>query len=303
MENDFSQGYIQTDGQYAPPPAPRASGAKTAAVVIGTIVGYLVISGLSGVLITGLLKFKPSNDYQTQFLGSIPVFLFLFVMLYFALGKKKAVTMKGNGFLKGLMTGGYLVVAGIINFLSGMFTHVNDKGVPEYGMPESMHFGSLQVWCIAALILSAGICEELMFRGIILNALRDFFGRDTFKGTALAIFISGAMFGCLHFINLLAGVSLLNVIIQVVSVIGMGFFFGAVYCRCGNLKVTMFIHALVDICILIPQSMQTHSADLGQSINDSINPAALVSIITYTAITLFLLRKEVRGQLFTYTVE
>ena len=303
MENENLQEQMVQEGQFTPPPAPRASGAKTAVVVFGTIGGYLALNGLIRLLFGHVIKLKTDNDYQMQFLGSIPVFVFLAVMLYMVLGKKKTVRMKGNGFFKGLLVGAYLIVVGIINFLSGMFITINEQGLPVYGMQEGAHFGSLQVWCIAALILSAGICEELMFRGIILNALRDFFGRDTYKGTVLAIFISGVMFGCIHFVNLWAGVTLANVLVQVVSVTGMGFYFGAVYCRTGNIKVTMFIHALVDICILIPQTMKSQSGDLGQSLNNSINPAAYLSIITYTVITLILLRKSVRGQLFTYTVE
>ena len=301
MENENLQEQMVQEEQFTPPPAPRASGAKTAVVVFGTIGGYLALNGLIRVLFGHVIKLKTDNDYQMQFLGSIPVFAFLAVMLYMVLGKKKTVRMKGNGFFKGLLVGAYLIV--IINCLSGMFITINEQGLPVYGMQEGTHFGSLQVWCIAALIFSAGICEELMFRGIILNALRDFFGRDTYKGTVLAIFISGVMFGCIHFVNLWAGVTLQNVLVQVVSVTGMGFYFGAVYCRSGNIKVTMFIHALVDICILIPQTMKSQSGDLGQSLNNSINPAAYFSIITYTVITLILLRKSVRGQLFTYTVE
>ena len=117
-----------------------------------------------------------------------------------------------------------------------------------------------------------------------------------------SIFVSGALFGCMHFVNLTVGVPFMTVLVQVVSVCGMGFLMGAVYCRCGNIKVTIFLHFLLDICILLPNSMMTQSS-ISDALTDTISPMAFVSVVPYTVITIFLLRKSERHNLFNYSFE
>lgn len=301
MQNGMPMNNIPPQWAQPPmPPAPRASTGRTVALVVGTAVGYIVMQ-LIGSILVGLFA-ADGSDYMQQFIGVIPFFIFLIIMIVFAMKKKKILTSKGNGFGRGLLAGGLIIYVAVSALLSTFMT-VDENGQDSFAVPTNMTFGAEQVWAILAILLSAGICEELMFRGIILNALRDRFGRDTFKGTVWAIVISGILFGCMHFINLLAGVSLEAVLIQVIAVCGMGAFFGAVYCRSGNIWVTIFLHFLMDICVLLPMSM-TDGAGLAESIDDTMaNPAKLVSLVLYGGVAAFLLRKSVRHELFSYSLE
>ncbi|MBQ8966371.1 type II CAAX endopeptidase family protein [Ruminococcus sp.] len=285
---------------YRPPPAPRTSTLRTVIIIVATIVLYFGIEWLFANLNAIFFKI-PNTSYKLQFIGSIPVAAMLIIMVMAVMKKKHIFTAKGNGFFPGLLVGGYLIFGAVSSLFTQLFQHTDANGQPTYSAPESLTFGTEQIWLIIGVILSAGICEELMFRGVILNALRDRFGRDTFKGTLLAIIISGVMFGCMHFINLRAGVPLPNVLAQVVSVTGMGIFMGAVYCRSGNIKVCFFLHSFLDLCILLPNSMTTGN-DLVSSLTQTITPAAFLGIFIYSGVTCYLLRKDVRYDLFTYDI-
>lgn len=281
----------------AVPPAPRTSVVRTIVMIVIAFVGYFLTSFLGGTIANLLIE--SDSTYPYMFVGAVPEFIFFVVMLIL-MKKKKVLTSKGNGILCGMLAGGLMIYAAVGSLISTMFMTVDENGMSQYTMPTGLKFGSEQVWLILAILLSAGICEELMFRGVILNALRDCFGRDTFKGTVGAIVTSGVLFGCLHFINLLSGMSMQAVLIQVVAVSGMGAFMGAVYCRCGNLKVLILLHFLMDICVLLPESMM-NGTDLIEAMDDTMaNPAKLMGVVLYGGVTAFLLRKSVRHQLFTY---
>ena len=285
---------IQGGSQYEKP-----SLGKTLGLVAIVIAGYFAMQFVGA----GLIGIFKADNYFAQFLCAVPIFIF-FVAMLIIIKKKKVLTTNGNGFWGGLLSGGFMIYGSITAILQIFMQVDQEKQKVSFGIPKDVtySFGSEQVWCILAILLSAGICEELMTRGLLLNILRDYFGRDTFKGTLAAIFIQGFMFGCMHFVNLAAGVDPMTVIIQVVSTAGIGIFLGAVYCRWGNIKVTMFLHFLMDICILLPMSMQK-SQNLEESINESMaDPSKFAAFVIYTGIALFLLRKSKRPQLFTYSV-
>lgn len=298
MENtiDLMQ---KSAGYGSKPTAAKPTTVRTIAVILITLAGYFATRFL-GKSISGLLG-AADSDYKKQFIVNIPIFIFLLVTITFIMKKKKVLTSNGNGFWGGLITGGYELFASALLLIS-MFWLDDENDIGHFGMPSGLTFGAEQVWVILAILLSAGICEELMFRGIILNALRDCFGKDTFKGTVWAIVISGIMFGCMHFINLTAGVPLKSVLIQVIAVCGGGIFYGAVYCRWGNIKVTIFLHFLQDICVILPMSMQS-GAGLAESVENVTSLAQLSGLVIYCAIAAFLLRKKVRHQLFTYDLD
>ena len=288
-------GNITWSGPAMAPVKPKPPVIKTIGIILGTYVGYFLVQIIAGKLIK-------ADGYPGQFLVAIPIFVFLVAMMIVT-KKKKALLTNGNGFWGGLLTGGFIIYSAVSS-IAQLFMKVDyEKNSVSYQLPKGMSFGMDQVWCILAILLSAGICEELMFRGIIYNTLRDAFGRNTVKGTFAAVFTSGALFGLMHFINLSMGIPFQTVLIQVVSTMGMGIFFAAIYSRWGNLKVTMFLHFLMDICIVLPMSMQSNSG-LSDSISDSMaNPVKFIALPLYAGLALFVMRKSVRHEMFTYSVD
>lgn len=281
-------------------PAARTSALKTIIIIISTIAGYLGISRLGGTILAHVAP--GMNQYAMMAVVAIPLMIFYGCMILFVMKKKKVLTSKGNGIGEGLMAGMFMLVVSVLGSLN-IFVIQEEGKMPHYGIPHDISFGVGSVWCLIGIALSAGICEELMCRGIILNALRDCFGRDTTKGTMISVVISGFIFGCMHFVNLLAGVSFQTVLIQVVSVCGVGIYLGAVYCRCGNIKITMLLHFLMDAAVLVPQSMRGTAA-LTDALDETMNsPIKFITFFIYAGIGLFLMRKSMRPLMFSYSLE
>lgn len=98
-----------------------------------------------------------------------------------------------------------------------------------------------------------GLCEEIIFRGLIQGAMHKFFGEKNKRSVVLAIILSGLFFGATHLANLTQpGTSFKAVIVQVVIVSAMGVYLGAIYYRTGkNLWYLAIIHGVYDMCGLI----------------------------------------------------
>ncbi len=84
----------------------------------------------------------------------------------------------------------------------------------------------------ALLSVTAGICEELLFRGFLIWYLA------VFSGTAVAVLLSSVLFGLGH-----AYLGRLHI----VRAGAVGLLFAALYILTGSLWVPMLLHALVDI--------------------------------------------------------
>lgn len=285
-------------------PVTAANVAKTAGIVIGSVACFIAASIIGSII----CRNAEITGYKAQFITGI-ISLVLYVVILVLLKKTKVLTTKGNGFFGGLLTGGFMIYASIAAVISSLFIANPENNTGEISMeplkfiiPKDLTFGSEQVWCILALTLAAGVCEELLFRGIIFNTLRDLFGRDTEMGTIAAIVTSGVLFGLYHLLNLVSGVDISAVLPQVASTAALGIFLAAVYARWGNIWVTVFLHALMDICVVLPNSMKTNE-NIVESINNTMaDNSKYLGVIIYIILAMILLRKDKRPQMFTYSV-
>ena len=266
-------------------------------IILGSLGCFLLASRIGGMICrtTGI------SGYKAEFLCSL-ISLSLYTTILTLLHKEKVLYTKGNGFFGGLISGFLMIYASITSVINALFLETSDDGKIKLVTPTGLHFGSEQVWCIIGLLFAAGICEELLFRGIIFNVLRDLFGRNSTKGTIAAIFTSVILFGLYHLLNLTAGVSVDAVIPQVISTAGVGIFLCAVYARWGNIWITVFLHAFMDICVVLPTSMK-NNASIVESINSTMSdPRKYLGVAVYVILALYLLREEKRPQMFTYSV-
>ncbi|SFB74057.1 CPBP family intramembrane glutamic endopeptidase [Ruminococcus albus] len=264
--------------------------------IIGSLGSFLLSSRIGGMICRAL----DISGYKAQFICAL-ISLTFYTVILALLHKKKVLYSKGNGFFGGLITGFLMIYASITSVINALFLDTSDNKM-KFVTPTGLKFGSEQVWCILALLFAAGICEELLFRGIIFNVLRDLFGRDSTKGTIAAIFTSGVLFGLYHLLNIFAGVSIDAVIPQVISTAGVGVFLAAVYARWGNIWITVFLHAFMDICVVLPTSMK-NNADIVESINTTMSdPTKYIGVVVYVILAIYLLREEKRPQMFTYSV-
>lgn len=90
----------------------------------------------------------------------------------------------------------------------------------------------------------AGVAEETLcrfgFLGCLLYAFREFKNR-----IPIAVVLSSALFGLMHYFNLL-GQSFSMTTVQVLSAFSMGMFFAVVYLYTGQLWIAMLMHFLLD---------------------------------------------------------
>jgi len=88
---------------------------------------------------------------------------------------------------------------------------------------------------IATVCVLAGLCEEILFRGVIQGALSDWLGRYT------GLIVASVLFGCAHLVTLGYGV-----------IAGMlGVYLGLLWMASGNLLVPVVTHAAYDFAALL----------------------------------------------------
>ncbi len=92
------------------------------------------------------------------------------------------------------------------------------------------NFGELPLWILVSV--TAGVCEEFLFRGYLLQQFRRWFG-----SVAPAIGLSTLIFACMHFYEGSAAV---------IQIGGLGAFYAAIAVRRGNLRHVMIAHFFQD---------------------------------------------------------
>lgn len=101
----------------------------------------------------------------------------------------------------------------------------------NYGLAETL-FYILSMFCV-------GFLEEVIFRGLLFNAMRE----DSYK---VAVIVSSLTFGIGHIINLFngSGAELIPNLLQVVYATAAGFMFVMIYCKTESLIGCIIVHGL-----------------------------------------------------------
>ena len=128
------------------------------------------------------------------------------------------------------------------------------------------------------------------------HRLLEHFGTSR-AGVWKACLLSGLYFGAAHLTNL-TGSAPLGVLMQCVFAASLGTLLAAVYFRTGNIWVTVFIHAAMDITSMLIGGLYGT-----QTVADSISTydiTMLTSIAVYLIPTVFLLRKKKLSEVELY---
>ena len=88
---------------------------------------------------------------------------------------------------------------------------------------------------IAMVSLLAGLCEEILFRGVIQGALTDWLGWQA------ALLATGVLFGCAHLVTFAYGV--------IAALLGI--YLGVLWLASANLLVPVVTHAVYDFVALV----------------------------------------------------
>ena len=257
--------------------------AKKYTIVYGILAEVIVLGGmmLAGLLFDILFRETGVDTYVLQALGEIVGAVLAFAMLKVS-GCADILTKRGIGFAKGLLVGGYFLFMGVYSAIVFAAIYEGER--------------TLRPWyLIAAFVICmvlVGITEEFLCRGVLAELLLRHYGA-TKQGVWKAVVMSGILFGLAHLSNLI-GAEPVGVLVQCVIAGMMGMAFAAIYFRTGNIWVTVFLHAFVDICALITGGLYTGA--LAETIS-GYQPMQLIGVVPYVILLLVVLRKKKMNQI------
>ncbi len=94
--------------------------------------------------------------------------------------------------------------------------------------------------------VSIGLFEELIFRGLMLAWILDYL-KDTKHAVLKSMFISSALFGLVHLLNIFAGASFGQTILQMLYTTLTGLMWSAVLVLTKNIWTTVVLHIVYNI--------------------------------------------------------
>lgn len=122
------------------------------------------------------------------------------------------------------------LVTSLLSELLGSF----GLGIPEVGSSGNVTLAGELIYFVIAVI-AAPICEELIFRGIILHSLKKY-------SPGFAVVFSSLLFALAH-MNLYQGI----------AVMGMGLVMGFLYLKTGSLQASIFIHFINNLIAVLSE--------------------------------------------------
>lgn len=138
------------------------------------------------------------------------------------------------------------------------------------GFAPSFHGLPLLMGVLSMLLV--GYVEEMLFRGFLFKAMLST------SRPAVAIVISSLTFGMGHIVNLLAGQTGPETLVQIVFAVSWGFILTMVYYKCGSLLPCILAHGLIDASSLLgADSVRTDRIYVGATILGAIVYCAYLS--------------------------
>ena len=146
-------------------------------------------------------------------------------------------------------------------------------------------------------MIGVGVREEVIFRGVIGNALALKYAKNS-KGLWFTAIVAAALFSAIHLQNLLVGVGLTAMVTQLIGAFGMGLVLVVVYLRGGNIWVPILIHAIVDASGLFDSSFVVTTKTVVDDISKLSLGGTLIMLVIHIALCIFLLRKSKQPAIF-----
>lgn len=104
---------------------------------------------------------------------------------------------------------------------------------------ENINHLSLLFAIISSVFVS--VCEEIIFRSVLLAELTDY------QSPVKALLISSLIFGIIHLVNITSVSTILPTLLQALYSIGTGFVFGFLYLYHKNIIVPIFLHLAFNV--------------------------------------------------------
>lgn len=204
-------------------------------IVMPSVLAVIVLMIASG--FTNLETFQTTKIYKIL---SLLISQVAFLMIFITISAKRKASIKNNLFKKLNLKSVFIVVliSLICLFLLSPLVNVYDAFLTSIGISEqslSLDLNSVENLIFLILIVGvfAPICEELVFRGVILGGLKKY-------GDKKAILISALLFMLMH-------LSLHQTIYQFV----LGIILGCIFIYTGNIFATILVHFINNTSVLL----------------------------------------------------
>lgn len=259
---------------------------KISAIVISLFLGNGLIILLNLIFPKAMAAILPQGAITKQFVVEL-IGALISVGLICFFHKTHVLKISARGMKEGLICGLPMLILYGLFLLLGISNMAGQTLIPAW-----------QIVLFALRCILIGVAEEGLFRGVVQELFLDIFGKDTRKGVMLSIFCAATVFGLNHFQNLLAGVTMTAVLIQVISAVAAGLMFGAIAFRSGRIIWPMvLIHALIDGSSFIYSGILTGTSSDVDSVN-SLGPVNLVMVAVFAGIFFYLMRREKTAELY-----
>lgn len=202
---------------------------------IPIVLGLLIV--LVGIEMSNL-SFHSNGLASSMIEGSVTRFLggFIFLILLYSYGYTYITNWKTP----------WKVL--IVIFVPAFLISINNLPLSAYidGRATINHPDSFVLLFLLETI-ATGFFEELVFRGLLLVVLLQQFEKQK-NGIFKALFLSSAIFGGIHLINIAMGAGVYNTILQVGYSFLMGLLWGTVFLKTRNIWLVIFLHASYNFC-------------------------------------------------------
>lgn len=164
--------------------------------------------------------------------------------------------------------------------------------------PDMMWKSDLEIFYGILMLIGIGIREEVLFRGVITNAIALKYASST-KDLWITVLSAGAMFGAIHLSNVFTGASFTGALVQAIGCVGGGALLCAIYLRGGSIWVVALLHSLRDapgfVDMLFINTQESQSAS---EIISGYGLTAIPIIAIDLLLTAYLIRKSKRQKIF-----
>lgn len=207
--------------------------------IIGFFIAFLflylaveiVSAFLPSIIVSSITYYKYGQELLYEAL------LVLVVLIVMLLSRNSYVfTQKRESLFKSLLVGWpFLLIA----FISLFFSVVS---IEKF---EFFNFLNLLLFC-----LTIGMYEEFLCRGWIQNEFIERYGK-TKRQIIRSIILASLIFGGMHIINVFAGQTLFETIMQIIQATAAGIFLGSVYYKTKNIWSVIILHGFFDFSLML----------------------------------------------------
>ena len=253
--------------------------------IIIFLIYHILITVLSLVVtVTGSFITGNYENFESNLKTLSPLTIlicFTSIILLNLFFKNLKIYKKGN-FFKTLKASSFYLTFITLNLIYTIYIAIKNNA--QFKPISGIFFG------IFVLIFGIGFIEESLYRGLILNIFAKKYLYEP-NGILKILFFPAIIFGSIHILNILIGVSLEKAILQTVLAFLVGILLNAIYLRGGNIFVLILIHVIVDASGLFNYLFLETNITISDSINNmQYTPLFLAPL--YLLLTFFLLRKS-----------